>query len=194
MTKVVVMATFTHYAIHSLQTWSSPAISPKAAQSLARHSSIDLTMNVYTSLTVNDQASALASLPSISIFVRPNAEASVLSATGTDGTVGTQKVPTVVPRGAEIGAIRLASEKYESAPNCTERDPTSDGTKSIGTVKNPEKKGVSCTTLHQSASVCKAEREGFEPSVSLRPHRFSRPARSATPAPLRQPLPPHFRS
>src|SRR5271156_6242341 len=30
-----------------------------------------------------------------------------------------------------------------------------------------------------------AEREGFEPSVALLPHRFSRPARSATPAPLR---------
>src|SRR6516165_12320841 len=30
-----------------------------------------------------------------------------------------------------------------------------------------------------------AEREGFEPSVDLRPHRFSRPARSAAPAPLR---------
>src|SRR6516225_4044637 len=30
-----------------------------------------------------------------------------------------------------------------------------------------------------------AEREGFEPSVDLRPHRFSRPTRSAAPAPLR---------
>jgi integrase len=29
-------------------------VSPKAAQSLARHSTIDLTMNVYTSLTVHD--------------------------------------------------------------------------------------------------------------------------------------------
>ncbi len=35
-------------------------ISPKIAQSLARHSTIDLTMNVYTSLTVQDQASALS--------------------------------------------------------------------------------------------------------------------------------------
>src|SRR5438270_11600080 len=39
-------------------------------------------------------------------------------------------------------------------------------------------KGSPATTL-------KAEREGFEPSVGLRPHRFSRPARSAAPAPLR---------
>src|SRR5262245_24542011 len=37
----------------------------------------------------------------------------------------------------------------------------------------------------QNLSADKAEREGFEPSVGLLPHRFSRPARSATPAPLR---------
>lgn len=40
-------------------------ISPKTAQSLARHSTIDLTMNVYTSLTVNDQAAAITSLPDL---------------------------------------------------------------------------------------------------------------------------------
>ncbi len=36
--------------------------------------------------------------------------------------------------------------------------------------------------LHQG----KAEREGFEPSVTLLPHRFSRPAQSATLSPLRR--------
>lgn len=38
-------------------------VMPKAAQMLARHSTIDLTMNAYTSLTIADQATALASLP-----------------------------------------------------------------------------------------------------------------------------------
>lgn len=38
-------------------------INPKTAQSLARHSTIDLTMNVYTKLTIADQATAIASLP-----------------------------------------------------------------------------------------------------------------------------------
>lgn len=40
-------------------------INPKAAQSLARHSTIDLTMNVYTRLTISDQATAISSLPAI---------------------------------------------------------------------------------------------------------------------------------
>ena len=58
-------------------------VSPKAAQSLARHSTIDLTMNVYTSLTVNDQASALAFLPPIPALM--GKKTSALRATGTDG-------------------------------------------------------------------------------------------------------------
>lgn len=40
-------------------------INPKTAQSLARHSTIDLTMNVYTKLTIADQASAILALPSL---------------------------------------------------------------------------------------------------------------------------------
>lgn len=47
-------------------------------------------------------------------------------------------------------------------------------------------------TLAVLASLEKAEREGFEPSVGLRPHRFSRPARSAALAPLRTPRFPSF--
>jgi integrase len=40
-------------------------INPKTAQSLARHSTIDLTMNVYTKLTIADQAAAITSLPNL---------------------------------------------------------------------------------------------------------------------------------
>jgi integrase len=40
-------------------------VNPKTAQALARHSTIDLTMNVYASLTVTDQAAALNTLPGL---------------------------------------------------------------------------------------------------------------------------------
>ena len=40
-------------------------VNPKTAQALARHSTIDLTMNVYTSLAVTDQAAALNTLPGV---------------------------------------------------------------------------------------------------------------------------------
>jgi len=40
-------------------------INPKTAQSLARHSTIDLTMNLYTKLTISDQAAAITALPAL---------------------------------------------------------------------------------------------------------------------------------
>lgn len=44
---------------------SRAGVSPKMAQSLARHSDINLTMNVYTMLNVSDQAAAVEALPPI---------------------------------------------------------------------------------------------------------------------------------
>jgi hypothetical protein len=114
-------------------------ISPKAAQSLARHSTIDLTMNVYTSLTVHDQASALAALPPIPALDGAEAGGSALRATGTDGP---EKVPTVVPTGAENGAVRLASEASELAPDCTGNGQEKLETRRSENAGNLEKKGA----------------------------------------------------
>jgi len=58
-------------------------VAPKVAQLLARHSDINLTMNSYTHLGLNDQAAALDSLPPL-----PRAssnEPQELRATGTEG-------------------------------------------------------------------------------------------------------------
>jgi integrase len=58
-----------HYAdFHALRNTfitnlSRADVSPKMAQTLARHSTIDLTMNTYTRLGVLDQAAAVESLP-----------------------------------------------------------------------------------------------------------------------------------
>ena len=46
-------------------------VNPKTAQSLARHSTIDMTMNVYTTLTVTDQAAALNTLPAVPSYYAP---------------------------------------------------------------------------------------------------------------------------
>ncbi len=51
---------------------SKSGVSPKMAQSLARHSDINLTMNVYTDVVLEDQAIAvelLPSLPSLTTFL-----------------------------------------------------------------------------------------------------------------------------
>ena len=60
----------------------------KTAQALARHSKIDMTMNVYTHTVIGDLAAAVESLPALPL---PDAEAvpqpEALAATGTDGAV-----------------------------------------------------------------------------------------------------------
>jgi integrase len=61
---------------------------------------------------------------------------------------------------AEIGAIRLASDTSESAPNCTEKGKTSRSRRSSENAKNPVENGVICTNSHQGAPTCTAEREG----------------------------------
>ena len=136
-------------------------VSPKTAQSLARHCTIDLTMNVYTSLTVNDQAQALAALPSVP---RPNPP--VLDGTKQQEMkkARPKKVPAMVPRGAENGAKRPASEGYESALVCTDSPKNTHA----GTLDQVGSSGV---VSRQN----QAERQGFEPWVPFPVLRFSRP-------------------
>ena len=46
---------------------SKNGVAPRTAQAAMRHSSLDLTMNVYTDPTLLDVAGALASLPELSL-------------------------------------------------------------------------------------------------------------------------------
>ncbi len=151
-------------------------VSPKAAQSLARHSTIDLTMNVYTSLTVHDQASAIAALPPIRDLSEPVSQANEMQATGTDGP---EKVPPVVPSGAKSSAIRLASDMYDPAPDCTE-DGLNDGEGNRPkNARNVEENGDSCAKPHQTAPDCIERRERDSNPRTLSCCRFSRPVQSA---------------
>ncbi len=63
---------------------SKSGVAPRMAQSLARHSSIDLTMNVYTHVGLYDQASALESFPTL---MDPTDNEKRMRATGTDGRI-----------------------------------------------------------------------------------------------------------
>ena len=177
-------------------------VSPRTAQSLARHSDIRLTMGVYTHIGLCDQTTAIESLPAPPTFETKRNEAQVLQATGTDGRngrmnpnvankrtprkrrakakmvptaklAGTLKVPTVVPSGADIGAVRLASETNESASDCTDED----GRAAKGQKKSRSRKpatrgelcatsrrdGTDCIALHTSKRVVRPA--GFEPAT-----------------------------
>jgi integrase len=63
---------------------ASAGVHPKVAQTLARHSSIVLTMDRYTHLALSDQTAALDKLPPLP-GAGPDREAITFAATGTDG-------------------------------------------------------------------------------------------------------------
>jgi len=97
---------------------SRNAVSPRMAQSLARHSDIRLTMGTYTHVEVDDQRAAIESLPA-----PPSLRVSPGNRTPESPKVGAgadSEVPTLVPCGAKNGAKQLAAKKYQASSNCIE--------------------------------------------------------------------------
>ncbi len=143
-------------------------VSPKTAQVLARHCDINLTMNTYTILGVLDQAAAVEALPAIPSSL-PLTEIQKACSTGTDGRVlATEKVPTVVPRGAEIGADQHASPSLRIAPNCTEQCNNRPAATVLENAKSPDKTRASRIAPRRTASNCTAKCERRD----LNPHTF----------------------
>ncbi len=102
---------------------------PKVAQTLTRHSDIRLTLGIYTHAELVDQTVAITSLPAppgppvstptadVSQEENESVEADRpgdFSAAGAES-----EVPTVVPRGADMGAIQFAAETIHMAAFCT---------------------------------------------------------------------------
>ncbi len=110
---------------------AAAGVHPKIAQTLARHSTITPTLDRYTHVGLYGLSASVNSLPAIPVEV-PVAEANVLKATGTEDGAGSE-VPTVVPRGAENGAVLPASPALQIAPGCTDRR----GETEIGVVVTP---------------------------------------------------------
>ena len=69
------MADFHALRMTFITNLSLAGVSPQAAQRLARHSDINLTMNTYTQIGVDSQASAVESLPALPPPVKKNGAA-----------------------------------------------------------------------------------------------------------------------
>ncbi len=160
-----------HMFITSLEHAS---VSPKMAQTLARHSDVRLTLGVYTHIGRHDQSAAIESLPAPpGSNEGPGIQAEVVKATGThDATAnGGSVVPTMVASGAQNGAVLPASKQLQIASTCTdERKAEVDDVVKTDTPKSIED-GTLRTGSHQSALVCtdqmgrssKVSPRGFEP-------------------------------
>ena len=159
-----------HLFITSLER---AGLSPKMAQTLARHSDVRLTLGVYTHVGLHDQTTAIASLPPPpSGGEKPGVEAAELRATGTEDGVGEHRVvPSVVPSGAQIGAQRPASDRLRIASDCTE---SRDGRNEEGDQRiaaSSDRTGRYRTDQRQAASPCIHE-GGIK--VQASPPRFER--------------------
>jgi integrase len=80
-------------------------IHPKMAQTLARHSTITLTMDVYSHLSLHDAGAAVASLPSL-LPSAPDVEAPAVGLTGTDGAPAPVQLLASCSPVAQTGDIR----------------------------------------------------------------------------------------
>ncbi len=91
----------------SFVTWLSLAgVTPRVAQKLARHTSIDLTMKVYTDETLLNATAAVEALPDLDQGgddQAPETEQVMLRPTGTDGAGAKVVVPSVVPDVVQTG-------------------------------------------------------------------------------------------
>ncbi len=88
--------------VHALRTtfgtmMSRAGVSPRTAQAAMRHSTIDLTMNVYTDPKLLDIHGALDALPALPLDTCTNPERIAVSLTGTDPIPSTPLAPTLAP-------------------------------------------------------------------------------------------------
>ncbi|MGL5094393.1 MAG: hypothetical protein ACRDD1_02320 [Planctomycetia bacterium] len=102
---------------------SAGGVAPRTAQAAMRHSSIDLTMNVYTDPRVLDVAGALEALPSLPLGAGPNGPQRT-KATGTHGRAAawapqSSLAPTLAPnpgKGSKLGASAGNRDRDASNP------------------------------------------------------------------------------
>jgi len=145
---------------------------PKAAQSLARHSTIMLTMDRYSHLSAQEAATALGALPTLSED-RPETGKEVAAKTGSDGrpVVGGNQSVTAQPDGedGQEAAARLPSglpaqsalAGLRLASTCTEEGNAS---KSRGS-KNANETGVNRESARGYEHTSKTHRAGLEPAT-----------------------------
>ena len=114
---------------------SRGGVSPRTAQAAMRHSTIDLTMNVYTDPRLLDVAGAMEALPTLPLGGEPNSVLAAMKATGTDDSTSRQFAPGFAPttdNRCKLGSTRDKQVRWE--------DVLPGGQK---TQENPEKQGFS---------------------------------------------------
>ena len=121
-----------HALRHTFGTHLSKAgVAPRVAQAAMRHSSIDLTMNVYTDPRLLDVHGALDSLPALSLGDSTTDTQAEAKATGTDNAMARQFAPAFAPKSGNWCKPLSIVGNSDDSPKAAKKD------------ANPEKQGVS---------------------------------------------------
>ena len=135
---------------HFISNLAAAGVHPKAAQLLARHSTIRLTMDRYTHLGLCDLAASVNALPSLPVEAEER-NANVLRPTGTEG--GVSEVTSVMRDGAQNGALLAASARLQIAPDCTETGAETNTDRAV----TPRRGKTIRTDSHELAPDCTVE-------------------------------------
>lgn len=103
---------------------SKGGVAPRTAQAAMRHSSIDLTMNVYTDPKLLDVHGALNALPELPLDGRDSGsdrEESTLSATGTGGSADRALAPLLAPTSCKRVHLESIADQITTAEGCDSR-------------------------------------------------------------------------
>jgi hypothetical protein len=148
---------------------SRAGVHPKLAQTLARHSTINLTMNVYTHMGMDEKARAVASIPGPLNGRENGHRQQTIGQNG--GGAQAAVVPSVVPCGAQDGALQttrngsgLASNGNDEAEPSDEDEPDESSHKLL----EDKRFGLERHDLATNATVVEERRievrpEGLEP-------------------------------
>ena len=110
-----------HALRHSFGTLlSKGSVAPRTAQAAMRHSSIDLTMNVYTDPKLLDVHGALDALPALSLDASPDSARMPAKATGTDDSRPRKFAPAFAPTTDDSckswsSAVKTAGDRQDKA-------------------------------------------------------------------------------
>ncbi len=101
---------------------SKGGVAPRTAQAAMRHSSIELTMNVYTDPKLLDVHGALNALPDLPLHGGPVSEKSTLSATGTYDSGDRSLAPTLAPTARKPGHFETVADRIATSEGCGKND------------------------------------------------------------------------
>ncbi len=163
-------------------------VSPRTAQSLARHSDIRLTMEIYTHIGLHDQSRAIQSLPAPPPFKEQVVQSAAHQATGTEGSRSWVPKPRRARRkGAHRGAERCRNgcrtpRAAEVSVGIRLHSNGRSGNHGCGADERPNSAtgGTLCTELHQGRRLHRqsnAEDSSTPDRIRTCNPRFRRPMR-----------------